>query len=49
MTAKRKESLAAELEKVMEERCDCVISIRAATICWRCRKLDMIAREMEDL
>ena len=48
MNATRTE-LQTELEKVMDERCDCVISIRAATICWRCRKLDMIAREMEDL
>lgn len=40
-----------EMKRLLEERCDCVLSIRAATTCWRCRQIDWnlaALRELEE-
>lgn len=35
----------ARIKELIEERCDCIISIRASTTCWRCRELKSLLNE----
>lgn len=44
----RIESLIVKKRQLLDEHCDCVISLRSSTACWRCRKLRMVLDELAE-
>lgn len=40
------DDIRAEMLKLLDEDCDCVLSIRNPTKCWRCRQIDMLNYEL---
>lgn len=46
--AKSTEDILEEIKEIVEERCDCVLSIVASSRCWRCTQLDFLYRDLYD-
>jgi hypothetical protein len=42
MDTEQLERIKTRLIVLLEKRCDCILSIRGATECWRCREISQL-------
>lgn len=36
-----------KIQRLMDKRCDCVISLKASTQCWRCREIQFLSETLK--